>query len=93
MVSQHLAVFDPAVTPATSELIARVDGVMGGRPVIRGTRITVSSVKGRVSGGDSLDDLMIEYPEVSREAFEAALAYDDRSIGDDPARNGRWREM
>ena len=61
---------------APSNLIARIEGVMGGRPVIRGTRITVASVQGRVSGGDSIEDLMVDYPDVTRDALEAALGYE-----------------
>ncbi len=76
MVSAHCLVSDGAAASASPDLIARIEGVMGGRPVIRGTRITVASVKGRVSGGDSIDDLIAEYPDVAREAFEAAIAYD-----------------
>jgi uncharacterized protein (DUF433 family) len=49
--------------------------VQGGRPVIKGTRITVSSIHGRLVSGDSVDDLMEDYPEIPREAFEAAFLY------------------
>lgn len=55
--------------------VTSVEGVMGGLPVIRGTRITVHSVDARVCGGDSLDDIAQENPEIPREAFEAALHY------------------
>jgi uncharacterized protein (DUF433 family) len=50
-------------------------GVQGGRPVIRGTRLTVTAVHGRLSSGDTVDDLMADYPEIPREAFEAACLY------------------
>ncbi len=61
---------------------------MGGRAVIRGTRLTVAAVQGRVSGGDRIDDLVLEYPDVSREAFESAMAYE---IGADEAESARRR--
>ena len=93
MVSAHLPVFAPAVAPGEADLIARVEGVMGRRPVIRGTRITAASVKGRVSGGDSLDDLMVDCPEVAREGFEAAVAFDDRTAEGRHAPGGARREM
>jgi uncharacterized protein (DUF433 family) len=51
------------------------DEVMGGTPVIRGTRITVYSVIGRLDHGDRIEDLLEDYPHVSREAFEAAVIY------------------
>jgi len=49
--------------------------ILGGEPVIRGTRITCRSVLGRVEGGDTVDDLTGDYPDVPREAFEAAALY------------------
>ena len=48
---------------------------LGGTPVIRGTRITVYSVLGRLQDGDSVDDLVADNPDVSREAFEAAAIF------------------
>ena len=55
--------------------VTSIDGVMGGLPVIRGTRITVHSIDARVCGGDSLDDIARENPDIPREAFEAALRF------------------
>ena len=37
---------------------------LGGTPVIRGTRITVYSVLGRLQDGDSVDDLVADNPDV-----------------------------
>ncbi|WP_237478866.1 DUF433 domain-containing protein [Lichenibacterium dinghuense] len=93
MVSAFMQPSEAAVGPAAPDLIARVEGLMGGRPVIRGTRITVASVKGRVAGGDSLVDLMADYPEVTREAFEAAIAYDDGAAAARPIRGGARRDV
>ncbi|MGE0717964.1 MAG: DUF433 domain-containing protein [Alphaproteobacteria bacterium] len=55
--------------------IETAEGVQGGRPVIRGTRITVSAIHGRLGAGDTIDDLVEDYPDVPREAFEAAFLY------------------
>jgi uncharacterized protein (DUF433 family) len=62
-------------TSARDSLIEAVEGVQGGRPVIKGTRLTVSAIYGRLSSGDSTDDLMRDYPDIPREAFEAAFVY------------------
>ncbi|HZL01051.1 MAG TPA: DUF433 domain-containing protein [Caulobacteraceae bacterium] len=51
------------------------DGILGGTPVIRGTRLSVYSVLGRVADGDTLDDLLADNPDVAREALEAAVIY------------------
>lgn len=45
-----------------------------GRPVIKGTRIPVDLVLGKLSGGMSFEELMEEY-EVSREDILAVLKY------------------
>lgn len=50
-------------------------GIFGGEPVISGTRITAASVKARLEGGDTLDVLVEDYPEIPRVAFEIADAY------------------
>ena len=49
--------------------------ILGGTPIIRGTRISVHGVLARLAGGDTMDDLVADYPEVSRAAFEAAVVY------------------
>ena len=48
---------------------------LGGTPVIRGTRITVYSVLGRLQDGDSVADLVADNPNIPREAFEAAVIF------------------
>ena len=61
---------------ARNRYLASSPRILGGEPVIKGTRITCRSVKGRVDGGDTLDELVEDYGgEVPREAFEVALAY------------------
>jgi uncharacterized protein (DUF433 family) len=65
----------------TSNLAARdpfivVDeGVKGGTPVIRGTRMTVFSVLGRVERGETVDDILADNPDLRREALEVAIIY------------------
>ena len=51
------------------------EGVQGGRPVIKGTRLTVSAIHGRLSSGDTIETLLEDYPDIPRGAFEAALLY------------------
>jgi uncharacterized protein (DUF433 family)/uncharacterized protein YjiS (DUF1127 family) len=49
--------------------------IKGGVPVIRGTRIGVYSVQQRLDGGETIQELVEDHPEVPREAFEAAALY------------------
>jgi len=46
--------------------------IFGGVPIIRGTRIPVYAVRGRLADGDTYEDLVEDYPEIPREAFVAA---------------------
>ena len=49
--------------------------ILGGTPVIAGTRIPVYAILGRLQGGDTLDDLADDYPHVPAEAFKTAELY------------------
>lgn len=49
--------------------------VMGGRPCIRGLRVTVGTIVGLLASGQSADDILRAYPYLEREDIQAALAY------------------
>lgn len=49
--------------------------VMGGKPCVRGTRVTVGTVVGLVSKGYGFDDILAAYPYLEREDIVQALAY------------------
>ena len=49
--------------------------IKGGTAVIRGTRMTVYSMLGRIEHGDTIDDIIGDNPDVSRQAIEAAIIY------------------
>jgi uncharacterized protein (DUF433 family) len=49
--------------------------VMMGKPVIRGTRITVELVLRKLSEGASENDLLEAYPRLTREGLQAAIGY------------------
>ncbi|WP_234831457.1 DUF433 domain-containing protein [Sphingobium yanoikuyae] len=49
--------------------------IMGGTPVIRGTRMTVYSVLGKLAGGDTIEDILADNPHLTREAVETAALY------------------
>jgi uncharacterized protein (DUF433 family) len=56
-------------------IVVRDPDILGGEPVIKGTRITARSVLGRIEEGDSIDSLLEDYPYLDREAVEAAALY------------------
>ena len=49
--------------------------VMGGRPCIRGMRVTVGAIVGQLSTGSSIEDILHDYPYLEREDILQALAY------------------
>lgn len=55
------------------------EDVMMGKPVIVGTRITVEFLLESLAAGESIGDIVAEYP-VTREDVHAALAYAARSL-------------
>ncbi len=49
--------------------------VMGGKPCIRGWRVTVGTVIGLMASGYSIDDILKAYPYLEAEDLGEALAY------------------
>lgn len=60
-----------------------------GKPVIRGTRVLVSTILGALSGGDSVETVLEDYPSITAEDISAALEFasqlSDRQIFDGEA--------
>ena len=54
--------------------------VMLGKPVVKGTRITVELVLERLAGGASVDDLLRSYPRLSREDVQDALRFAAQAV-------------
>lgn len=46
-----------------------------GKPVVRGTRMTVGDVLGYLAGGMTGQDLLADFPALTREDIRAFLAY------------------
>lgn len=49
--------------------------ILGGKPVIAGTRISVQLILEKLRDGWCVDDLLEDYPRLSRDQVTAALAY------------------
>ena len=50
-------------------------GVMGGKPCIRGLRVTVGTILGLLASGHSRERILKAYPYLEPEDLDAALAY------------------
>jgi len=49
--------------------------VMGGKPCIRGLRVTVGTIVGFISAGKTRDEILRLYPYLEEPDIDAALAY------------------
>jgi uncharacterized protein (DUF433 family) len=63
------------------ELITSDPAVMGGKPVVTGTRITVETILERLAAGESIEQLVDALPHLTREGVRAALEYAAESLG------------
>jgi uncharacterized protein (DUF433 family) len=57
------------------ERIVVVPDIRFGKPTIKGTRITVGDILEYLAGGDTEDEILAEFPQLSREDIRACLAY------------------
>jgi uncharacterized protein (DUF433 family) len=49
--------------------------VMGGKPCVRGLRITVGTIVGLIAAGRTVDEILSAYPYLEREDIRQALQY------------------
>jgi len=57
------------------ERITQNPAVMGGKPCIRGLRVTVGMIVGQIGAGRNIDDILADYPYLEREDVLEALRY------------------
>jgi uncharacterized protein (DUF433 family) len=50
-------------------------GKMGGQPCIRGHRITVYDILDYLASGMTIDQILDDFPQLTREDIQAALAF------------------
>jgi uncharacterized protein (DUF433 family) len=55
--------------------ITSTSAILGGKPIIRGTRISVEMVLEWIASGASRDDILRRHTHLSAEDVEQALAY------------------
>lgn len=63
------------MSEARESKIVSTPGVCGGRPRLMGTRLTVQDVLGALAAGDTIEELLVDYPYLTREDFGAVLRY------------------
>lgn len=65
------------------DYVERNPKVMLGKPVIKGTRITVELILERLGEGSTPDDILRSYPHLKPEHIQAACAYAAASLATD----------
>lgn len=68
------------------ELLKRITvnpEIFGGKPIIRGMRISVELVVSLLAQGDTVEGILADYPGLTREDIQACLAYAHAVIAND----------
>jgi uncharacterized protein (DUF433 family) len=68
------------------ELLRRITAnpqIFGGKPIIRGMRISVELVLSLLSQGETMEKIISDYPELEPEDVRACLAYAHAVIASD----------
>jgi uncharacterized protein (DUF433 family) len=64
-----------------ASLITADPEILGGKPVIAGTRISVQLIVEKMEEGWSIQDQLEDYPHLTREQIIAAIAYAASAMG------------
>jgi uncharacterized protein (DUF433 family) len=67
--------FDQEKSMEQLDRITQQPDVMGGKACIRGMRVTVGMIVGRIGAGHSVDAVLADYPYLEREDIMQALRY------------------
>ncbi len=80
----------PIMTMDPKQLLARITSnqqIFGGKPIVRGLRISVESIVGLLARGIGIDEILDDYPALQREDIQACLAYAHTVIANDSLDN------
>ena len=57
--------------------------ILGGKPIIKGTRISVQFVLQLLAAGLGVEEILEQYPHLTREDVLAAVEYAARTVGNE----------
>jgi uncharacterized protein (DUF433 family) len=57
--------------------------IMGGQPVIAGTRVTVALILREIARGANADEIVDQYPHLTKEDVRAAVLYASEVVAND----------
>ena len=67
----------------TTERIVQIPGILGGKPVIKGTRIPVDLILERLTVDLDLKTLFEDYPELTEADIKACIAFAKELVDDE----------
>ena len=66
-----------------TEHIVRDPEICGGEPVLKGTRVTLRTVLASLAEGDSIEDILKDFPSLKPEDVRAVIAFAAASAEED----------
>ncbi len=70
--------------PANYEArVVRDPQICGGEPVFKGTRVTLRTVLASLAAGDSVEEILADFPALTAEDIRAAIAFAAASAEED----------
>jgi uncharacterized protein (DUF433 family) len=66
-----------------SDWIVMNPEILGGKPCVRGTRISVQFVLELLASGASQEDILAQYPQLNEEGLRAAISYAAQAVAND----------
>ena len=57
--------------------------ILGGKPVFRGTRVTLRTVLASLADSDSIDEILRSFPTLSEQQVRAVIAFAAASVQED----------
>ena len=67
----------------SQKLIVSNPAVMMGKPVVKGTRITVELILEKLGAGETIEQLLDAHPRLTREGIQAALSFAAETLRSD----------
>jgi len=63
------------ITAALEARIVRDPNICGGETVFKGTRVTLRTVLASLAAGDSIEEILADFPTLSTEDIQVAIAF------------------
>lgn len=65
----------------TSKLITQNPSILGGKPIIAGTRMSVEAILELLSSGMEIREILKEYPFLTKKQVQASIDYAAKLVG------------